>query len=111
MATDRYGDIKIAIEGENAKWMYDVIVNSRLYKEFPNSLKLDYKENLLFIEEGWWGYSPFADFVMPLLMGDDYYYIQYLGHEERWETNDHLGKYFKLPPESSVCSQCGDDLC
>jgi hypothetical protein len=111
MATDRYGDIKIAIEGENAKWMYDVIVNSRLYKEFPNSLKLDYKENLLFIEEGWWGYSPFADFVMPLLIGDDYYYIQYLGHEERWETNDHLGKYFKLPPESSVCSQCGDDLC
>lgn len=51
--------------------MYNVIVNSRLYKEFPNSLKLDYKENLLFIEEGWWEYSPFADFVMPLLMEDD----------------------------------------
>ena len=95
--SDRYGAIKIAIEGENAKKMYDIIANSRICKEFPDSLKLEYKENLLFIEEHWWGYSPFADMVMPFLMGDDYYYIQYMGHEESWDTNDHEGKYFKIP--------------
>jgi hypothetical protein len=95
--SDRYGAIKIAIEGENAKKMYDIIANSRICKEFPDSLKLEYKENLLFIEEHWWGYSPFADMVMPFLMGDDYYYIQYMGHENSWDTNDTEGKYFKVP--------------
>ena len=97
MATDRYGDIKIAIEGENAKKIYDIIVGSRIYKEFPYSLKLEYKEGLRFIEESWWGYSPFADFVVPFLVGDDYYFIQYLGYESRWETNDKEGKYFVIP--------------
>ena len=50
--TDRYGTIRIAIEGEKAKKMYDIIANSRICKEFPDSLKLEYKENLLFIEAG-----------------------------------------------------------
>lgn len=95
--SDRYGDIKIAIEGESASRIYEIIVNSHIYKEFPNSLKLDYRENLLFIEESWWGYSAFADFVMPFLMGDEYYYIQHFGHEDKWETNDKEGKYFTLP--------------
>lgn len=95
MANDRYGDIKIAIEGEKAKWMYDVIVNSRIYKEFPNTLKLNYRENLLFIEESWCGYSEFAGIVLPLLLGDDYFYVQHLEHEDRCETNDNEGKYFK----------------
>ncbi|MBR5106075.1 MAG: hypothetical protein IKU93_06550 [Alistipes sp.] len=95
--SDRCGDIWIAIEGENASKIYDIIVNSRFYKEFPNSLKLDYRENLLFIEESWWGYSSFADFVMPFLMGDDYYYLQYFGHKVLWETNDKEGKYFTIP--------------
>lgn len=100
--TDRYGDIWIAIEGESASRIYDIIVNSRIYKEFPEDIKLDYRENLLFIEDSWWGYSPFADFVMPFLMGDDYYYLQYLGHEFRWETNDHEGKYFTIPTEANM---------
>lgn len=100
--TDRYGDIWIAIEGESASRIYDIIVNSRIYKEFPEDMKLDYRENLLFIEDSWWGYSPFADFVMPFLMGDDYYYLQYLGHEFRWETNDHEGKYFTIPAEANM---------
>ena len=30
--TDRLGDIKIAIEGESASIIYDIIVNSRIYK-------------------------------------------------------------------------------
>lgn len=100
--TDRYGKICIAIEGESASRIYDIIVNSRIYKEFPEDMKLDYRENLLFIEDSWWGYSPFADFVMPFLMGDDYYYLQYLGHVFRWETNDHEGKYFTIPAETDM---------
>lgn len=100
--TDRYGKIWIAIEGESASRIYDIIVNSRIYKEFPEDMKLDYREDLLFIEDSWWGYSPFADFVMPFLMGDDYYYLQYLGHEFRWETNDHEGKYFTIPTEANM---------
>ena len=98
--TDRLGDIKIAIEGESASIIYDIIVNSRIYKEFPEDMKLDYRENLLFIEENWGGYSPFADSVMPFLMGDNYYYIQYFYNENMWETNDHEGKYFSIPAEA-----------
>ena len=100
--TDHYGKIWIAIEGESASRIYNIIVNSRIYKEFPEDMKLDYRENLLFIEDSWWGYSRFADFVMPFLMGDDYYYLQYLGHEFRWETNDHEGKYFTIPTEANM---------
>ena len=93
--TDRLGDIKIAIEGESASIIYDIIVNSRIYKEFPEDIKLDYRENLLFIEENWGGYSPFADSVMPFLMGDNYYYIQYLGNEGTWECKNYEGKHIK----------------
>ena len=95
MANDRYGDIKIVIDGPKAKWMYDVIVNSRTYKEFPDSLRLNYRDNILQIQESWWGYSLFTDMVLPFLMGDDYYFIQYLGNEEVWECNDDEGKCFK----------------
>ena len=95
MANDRYGDIKIIIDGDNAKWMYDVIVNSRVYKEFPNSLKLNYRENLLLIEESWWGYSELYDFILPFLLGDDYFYIQHTGTDDSWETNYKNGKHFK----------------
>ena len=93
--SDRYGDTKIIIDGPKAKWMYDVIVNSRMYKEFPNSLKLNYRDNILQIQESWWGYSPFTDMVLPFLMGDNYYYIQYLGDKGVWECNNYEGKHIK----------------
>ena len=108
--SDRHGDIKIAIEGKNAKKMYDIITNAHSYKQYPNSLKLDYRKDLLLIEESWWGYSVFSDFVLPFIMGDDYYYLSYMGHKGSWETNDHMGKYFKLPPEPKTCSNCGTPL-
>ena len=95
MANDRYGDIKIVIDGPKAKWMYDVIVNSRTYKEFPDSLRLNYRDNILQIQESWWGYSPLTDMVLPFLMGDNYYYIQYLGNEETWECKNYEGKHIK----------------
>lgn len=98
--SDRCGDIKIAIEGEDAKRIYDLIVNSYIGKEFPNTFRLDYRENLLFVEESWWGYSAFVDFVLPFLVGDNYYYLSY---EERsdnpWTTNDTEGKYFTIPAD------------
>ncbi len=98
--SDLCGDIKIAIEGEDAKRMYDLIVNSYIGKEFPNTFRLDYRENLLFVEESWWGYSAFVDFVLPFLVGDNYYYLSY---EERsdnpWTTNDTEGKYFTIPDD------------
>ena len=95
MVNDRYGDIKIVINGPKAKWMYDVIVNSRIYKEFPDSLKLNYRDNILQIQESWWGYSPLTDMVLPFLMGDNYYYIQYLGNEGTWECKNYEGKHIK----------------
>lgn len=95
MANDRYGDIKIVIDGPKARWMYDVIVNSRIYKEFPDSLKLNYRDNILQIQESWWGYSPLTDMVLPFLMGDNYYYIQYLGNEGTWECKNYEGKHIK----------------
>ena len=95
MANDRYGDIKIVIDGPKARWMYDVIVNSRIYKEFPDSLKLNYRDNILQIQESWWGYSPLTDMVLPFLMGDDYYYIQYLENEGTWECKNYEGKHIK----------------
>lgn len=95
--SDRCGTIWIAIEGENAKKIYDIIVNSHTYKEYPNSLKLDYKEGLLLIMENWCCCSLLADCVIPLLLGDDYYYMQHDCLDEEWETNDHERKYFTIP--------------
>ena len=95
--SDRYGDIWIAVEGENAKKVYDIIVNSYTYKEYPNSLTLKYKEGLLLITEHWWAYSPVGDCVIPFLLGDNYYYMQYDCYDEKWHTNDKEGKYFTIP--------------
>ena len=96
--SDRCGTTWIAIEGENAKKIYDIIVNSHTYKEHPDShnLILKYKEGLLIIMENWWSGSTFAD-IIPLLLGDDYYYMQHDDLDEEWETNDKEGKYFTIP--------------
>ena len=36
--SDRSGTTWIAIEGENAKKIYDIIINSHTYKEYPSRL-------------------------------------------------------------------------
>ena len=41
--------IKYAIEGDNARKLYDIVVNSRAYKEFPDQIKLDYRNSVLII--------------------------------------------------------------
>ena len=91
------GIIPTFAEGENAKKIYDIIVNSHTYKEYPNSLKLDYKEGLLLIMENWWYRPLYADCVIPFLLGDDYYYMQHDDLDDEWETNDHERKYFTIP--------------
>ena len=94
--SDRSGTTWFAIEGENAKKIYDIIVNSYTYKEYPDSLTLKYKEGLLIIMENWWCGSTFAT-IIPFLLGDNYYYKQYDALDEEWETNDKEGKYFTIP--------------
>jgi hypothetical protein len=90
-----YGIRKYAIEGRDAEKVYDAVVNSCFYKNFSDSLSLDYRDGLLLAEENWATYPQFGDYVLPFLIGDNYYWW------DRWEetgevtTNDSEGKYFR----------------
>lgn len=92
-----YGTRKYAIEGDNAAKVYDAVVNSYFYKSYSDCLTLDYKDDVLFVVEQWDSYPQFGDFVLPFLIGDDFYWL------DRWEetgeltTNDAEGKYFQIP--------------
>ncbi len=90
------GRYLFAIEGENAQRVYDAIVASHAYHTFHDDLKLEWRDDVLFIEEEWWGYPSFSDFVLPFLVGEEYYALRYFGDSESWETNDSEGKYFVL---------------
>ena len=39
-----YGIRKYAIEGDNARKVYEAVIASYAYRNFPNYIKLDYKE-------------------------------------------------------------------
>ena len=91
-----YGTRKYAIEGENAAKVYDALVDSFFYKTYSECLTLDYKEGLLLIVEEWSNYPGFGDYILPFLIGDNFYWW------DRWEetgkvtTNDFEGKYFTV---------------
>ena len=91
-----YGTRKYAIEGENAAKVYEAVIYSYFYKAYSDCLTLDYKEGLLLIVEEWDNYPQFGDFVLPFLIGEDFYWL------DRWEetgevtTNDEEGKYFTI---------------
>ena len=91
-----YGIRKYAIEGENAAKVYDALVDSFFYKTYSECLTLDYKEGLLLIVEEWSNYPGFGDYILPFLIGDNFYWW------DRWEetgevtTNDFEGKYFTV---------------
>ena len=91
-----YGTRKYAIEGENAAKVYDAVVNSYIYRNYPDSLTLEYREGLLLIVEEWTNYPQFGEFVLPFLIGDDFYWLDYWGETGSWSTNDEEGKYFTL---------------
>ena len=92
-----YGIRKYAIEGRDAEKVYDAVVNSRFYKNFSGSLSLDYHDGLLFVEENWATYPQFGDYVLPFLIGDRFYWLDYWAEDEKWTTNDQEGKHFTIP--------------
>jgi hypothetical protein len=92
-----YGTRKYAIEGDNAAKVYDAVVNSFMYRNFPDTLTLEYKEGLLMIVEEWTNYPQFGDYVLPFLIGEDFYWLDYWAEDEKWTTNDQEGKYFTIP--------------
>ncbi len=91
-----YGTRKYAIEGDNAAKVYDAVVNSFMYRNFPDTLTLEYKEGLLMIVEEWTNYPLFGDYVLPFLIGGDFYWLDYWAEDDTWSTNDDAGKYFTL---------------
>lgn len=90
-----YGISKFAIEGENADKVYKAVSNSYYFSKYADSLKMDYKEGLLLIEEKWANYPGFGCFVLPFLIGDDFYWSEISDENDEWRTNDKEGKYFK----------------
>lgn len=90
-----YGTCKYAVEGENARKVYDAVSVSYIYRNFPNCLKMDYRDGLLLVEEEWSNYPLFGDFVLPFLIGDDFYWQSCNSDSDEWTTNDKEGKYFK----------------
>ena len=95
-----WGVNKFAIEGENARKVYEAVKESHDYKTYPESLKMELREGVLFIEEEWSNYPLFGDFVLLFLVGDEYYYLSLWGEDNSWKTNDKEGKYFTIQPES-----------
>ena len=77
-----YGTHKYAIEGDNAAKVYDAVVNSHLYRNYPDTLTLEYREGLLLITEEWANYPQFGDFVLPFLIGDDFHTL------DNWSENE-----------------------
>lgn len=92
-----YGIRKYAIEGRDAEKVYDAVVNSHFYKNFSDSLSLDHRDGLLLAEENWTTYPHFGDYVLPFLIGDRFYWLDYWAEDEKWTTNDQAGKYFTIP--------------
>lgn len=92
-----YGTRKYAIEGENARKVYEAVSGSMYYRKFPEYLKLDYKDGLLLVVEEWDNYPQFGDYVLPFLIGEDYYWMDMTGYSDNGPTtNDVEGKYFKI---------------
>ena len=91
-----YGSRKYAIEGENAAKVYDAVVNSYFFRTYSECLTLDYREGILLVVEQWSNYPQFGDFVLPFLIGDDFYWLDYWGETDEFTTNDEEGKYFTI---------------
>lgn len=95
-----WGVNKFAIEGDNARKVYEAVKESHDYKTYPEIVKMELREGVLFIEEEWSNYPLFGEFVLPFLVGDEYYYLSLWGEDNSWKTNDKEGKYFTIQPES-----------
>ena len=49
-----WGVNKFAIEGENARKVYEAVKESHIYKTYPESLKMELREGVLFIAHEEW---------------------------------------------------------
>lgn len=67
-----YGTGKYVIEGDDAAKVYDAVVNSAMYRNFPECLTLEYSDGLLQVVEQWSNYPQFGDFVLPFLIGENF---------------------------------------
>lgn len=92
-----WGIRQYAIEGADARKVYDAVCDSFFFRNYSESLKMDYSEGLLLVEEEWFDYPHFGDYVLPFLIGDDYYWLDYWSDDDKWTTNDKEGKYFTIP--------------
>lgn len=91
-----YGIRRYAIEGENARKVYDAVSDSYFFRNYSECLKMEYRDGVLFIDEEWGNYPQFGDFVLPFLIGDDFYWLDCRDDEDKWSTNDKEGRYFKI---------------
>lgn len=48
------------------------------------------------IVEEWSNYPAFGGYVLPFLIGEDFYWMDYCSEDDTWSTNDDAGKYFSL---------------
>ena len=103
MSAILYGIRKYAIEGDNAKKVYEAVLGSYTYKTSSESLKMEFCDGVLFIEEKWEYYPHFGDFVLPFLIGDDYYWLSFWGETGEWSTNDDQGRYFLIDQHVGEC--------
>lgn len=95
--SNMYGIRKYAIEGENARKVYEAVSVSYFFRNYSECLRMDFRDGLLMIDEEWSGYPQFGDYVLPFLIGDDYYWLDYWADDDKWTTNDKDGKYFTIP--------------
>ena len=110
--------IKYAIEGDNARKLYDIVVNSRTYKEFPERIKLDYRNSVLIITLVCYSdtdFYNFTDFTLPFIVGKADYELGYSidlnsGEIADWRTNDTEGKYFNIPNELQMVNEVLESL-
>ena len=110
--------IKYAIEGDNARKLYDIVVNSRTYNEFPDQIKLDYRNGVLIVTLVCYSDSDFynfTDFALPFIIGKADYELGYSidlnsGKIVNWAANDTEGKYFNMPNELQMVNEFLESL-
>ena len=118
MSLNKIDIIKYAIEGDNAMKLYEVVVNSRTYKEFLNRIKLDYRNGVLIVTLVSYSdtnFYHFADFTLPFIIGKADYELGYSidlnsGKIADWRTNDTEGKYFNMPNELQMVNEVLESL-
>ena len=118
MSLNEIDIIKYAIEGDNAMKLYEIVVNSRTYREFLDRIKLDYRNGVLIVTLVSYSnadFYHFTDFALPFIIGKADYELGYSidlnsGKIANWRTNDTEGKYFNMPNELQMVNEVLESL-